>query len=54
MSSLWDFGLYQDREAIFERVRSEYGVDISDLEDGNLATIFNRIYWAMFSFRGTS
>ncbi|MGY5878762.1 MAG: hypothetical protein RTV31_00870 [Candidatus Thorarchaeota archaeon] len=44
LSSIWDFLCEDDREAIFERVQSEYGIDISDIEDGNLLDIFDRLY----------
>jgi hypothetical protein len=41
-SSLWDFH-WGEPEEMFDKVRNAYGVDISDIDDGNLAHIFKRI-----------
>jgi len=41
-SSLWDFP-YEDKAEQFARIKQVYGVDVSDIEDGNLAKIFARI-----------
>ncbi|MBN2230170.1 MAG: hypothetical protein JW779_11330, partial [Candidatus Thorarchaeota archaeon] len=41
-SSLWDFLSCDDKEAILERIQSEYGIDVRDIEDGNLLLIFDR------------
>jgi hypothetical protein len=42
-SSLWDFHVYPSNDAYVERIRELYGVDVSDVTDGNLATILERI-----------
>ena len=41
-SSLWDFPI-SDPDAITAKIEVVYGVDITDIEDGNLARIFERI-----------
>jgi hypothetical protein len=45
MSSLWDFKSiwHEDNEAIYSRIEEVYGVDIRDIEDGNLVRIFERL-----------
>ena len=43
-SSLWDFPLLEEPEQILAKVKEVYGVDISDLGDGNLNQIFRRIF----------
>jgi hypothetical protein len=42
-SSLGDFHEGETNETLLERIRSRYGVDVSDTSDGNLAAIFDRI-----------
>lgn len=43
-STLWDFFWLTDREAVFDHIESEYGIDVRDIEDGNLLRIFDRLY----------
>ena len=42
-SSLWDFHDEATNDSFLVRIRSIYGVDVSDIESGNLADIFDRI-----------
>ncbi|HUS12703.1 MAG TPA: hypothetical protein VMZ30_19695 [Pyrinomonadaceae bacterium] len=42
-SSLWDFHSEQSNEPFYSRILEAYGVDVSDVERGNLAKIFRRI-----------
>ncbi|MFZ3378493.1 MAG: hypothetical protein WA211_02995 [Candidatus Acidiferrales bacterium] len=42
-SSLWDFHGDATNDALVEKIRSVYGVDVSDITSGNLADIFDRI-----------
>ena len=42
-SSLWDFHHSENDTTLFEKIRSTYGVDVSDIPSGNLAEIFDRI-----------
>jgi len=42
-SSLWDFHGEETNDSVIERIRHVYGVDVSDVYDGNLAKIFDRI-----------
>ena len=42
-SSLWDFHTDVTNDKFIEQIRLIYGVDVSDLENGNLADIFDRI-----------
>jgi hypothetical protein len=42
-SSLWDFHGEESNQHLYERVWQAYRVDISDIEDGNLVKIFERI-----------
>ena len=42
-SSLWDFHVGESNDALNEKVLLTYGVDISDIETGNLADIFARL-----------
>ena len=37
-SSLWDFRTR--KKPVFDRIQKIYGVDVSDIEDGNLTKIF--------------
>jgi hypothetical protein len=45
-SSLWDFQSEADGETkdeIIERIREAYGVNVADIEHGNLVAVLNRI-----------
>ena len=42
-STLWDFHSESSNEALNAKIKETYGVDISDLESGNLADILDRI-----------
>ena len=45
-SGLWDFPFresYESKERLWEKIREIYGVDVSDIKDGNLVRIFERI-----------
>jgi hypothetical protein len=42
ISSLWNF-LHENEEEYIMRIHDVYGVDISDIEDGSLVRIFERI-----------
>lgn len=42
-SSLWDFHSIASIEALHARIKETYGVDVSDIESGNLAEILHRI-----------
>lgn len=42
-SSLWDFHSEESNTEYFKKIKPEYGVDVSDIENGNLALIFKRI-----------
>lgn len=42
-SSLSDFHEEESDDALVERIRTKYGVDVSDISSGNLADIFDRI-----------
>jgi len=44
-SSLWDFRADQSKEQVLRRIQESYGIDVSDVRDGNLVTIFRRIDW---------
>lgn len=46
-SSLWDFHTEESNDVLNRKIIETYGVDISDIESGNLVQIFNRIsgYW---------
>ena len=44
-SSLWDFRTDQSKKTIWRRIRETYGLDVSDVADGNLVTILKRIDW---------
>lgn len=44
-SSLWDFRTDQSKKTIWRRIQETYGLDVSDVTDGNLVTIFKRIDW---------
>lgn len=41
-SSLWDFPIV-DEEACYQKIMGIYGIDVSDIKDGNLVQIFARI-----------
>ena len=42
-SSLWDFTTEESLDGCYARIRSLYGVDVSDIAGGNLAEIIERI-----------
>jgi hypothetical protein len=42
-SSLWDFHQGEKSDALITRIDDVYGVDVSDIESGNLAEILERI-----------
>jgi hypothetical protein len=42
-SSLWDFHEDETNESLIDKIRTIYGVDVSDISSGNLADIFDRI-----------
>ena len=42
-SSLWDFHSEESNEPFYSKILEAYGVDVSGVERGNLATIFRRI-----------
>jgi hypothetical protein len=42
-SSLWDFHGSETNESFHAKIKDVYGVDVSDIESGNLALILHRI-----------
>jgi hypothetical protein len=42
-SSLWDFHQQETNAALVAKIREVYGVDVSDIESGNLADILDRV-----------
>ncbi len=42
-SSLWHFHTGEDDDAMIAKIREVYGVDVSDIESGNLSEILDRI-----------
>ena len=42
-SSLWDFHREDSNEKYYKKIKDVYGVDVSDIKDGNLLKIFKRI-----------
>ena len=42
-SSIWDFPVEESEQEVANKVMIIFGVDISDIADGNLAAIFRRI-----------
>lgn len=42
-SSLWDFHTEASNATLNERIKQVYGVDVADIESGNLVQIFERI-----------
>lgn len=42
-SSLWDFHEEETNERLNQKILETYGVDVADIEDGNLVRIFERI-----------
>ena len=42
-SSLWDFHGESSNEPFISKILEVYGIDVSDVEKGNLAKIFQRI-----------
>ena len=42
-SSLWDFHCEESNEPFYSKILETYRIDVSDVERGNLAKIFQRI-----------
>ena len=42
-SSLWDFHSERSDEPFYSKILEAYGVDVSDIANGNLVRIFQRI-----------
>jgi hypothetical protein len=42
-SSLWDFAEGDSLDELYRKIEERYGVDVSDVEGGNMAKIFERI-----------
>ena len=42
-SSLWDFHTSETNDALHAKIKEIYGVDVSDIQSGNLAEILERI-----------
>ena len=42
-SSLWDFHTERSNEPFYSKILEVYGINVSDVESGNLARIFQRI-----------
>ena len=42
-SSLWDFHSESSNDSFHDKILNVYGVDVSGIEKGNLAKIFQRI-----------
>lgn len=42
-SSLWDFHFEETNDALLERIKEVYGVDVSDIASARLCEIFERI-----------
>jgi hypothetical protein len=42
-SSLWDFHGEMSNDSFYSKILEKYGVDVSDITDGNLVKIFQRI-----------
>ncbi len=42
-SSLWDFHTGETNKVLIAKIKDPYGVDVSDIESGNLAMILDRI-----------
>ena len=42
-SSLWDFHHDLINEAFVKKIRAVYGIDVSDIPNGNIADILDRI-----------
>jgi hypothetical protein len=42
-SSLWDFHVEENNDALVAKIREVYGVDVNDIDSGNLAEILDRI-----------
>lgn len=44
-SSLWDFRTEESKKEIWRRIQESYDIDVSDVKDGKLVQIFERIDW---------
>lgn len=42
-SSLWDFHFGDSNEKLLRKIKETYDVDVSDIQNGNLARIFSRL-----------
>jgi hypothetical protein len=42
-SSIWDFHAEADNESYFERIVEVYGVNVRDIESGNIVEILERL-----------
>jgi hypothetical protein len=42
-SSLWDFHTERSNDSFYSKILDAYGIDVSDVEKGNLVKIFQRI-----------
>ena len=42
-SSLWDFHTDMNNDDLLARIKWVYGIDVSDIESGNIAEILERI-----------
>ena len=42
-SSLWDFHMDMNNDDLLTRIKRVYGVDVSNIESGNIAMILERI-----------
>ena len=42
-SSLWDFHTERSNDPFYSKILEVYGINVSDVEKGNLAKIFQRI-----------
>lgn len=42
-SSLWHFHTGETNDVVIAKIKDIYGVDVSDIESGNIATILHRI-----------
>ena len=42
-SSIWDFYFGENKDILFEKIKKTYGVDVKNIEKGNLVKIFQKI-----------
>lgn len=43
VANLWDFPVDESKTELIQKIQDIYGVDISDIKDGNFDKIFGRI-----------